>query len=65
MLSLKDYQNTEKGLRLRYNRPFKIVEKLLEVDFKLKLSARYRAIHSVFHASKLVAYQELISSGQK
>lgn len=65
MLSLKDYQNTEKGLRPQYDGPFEIVEKLSEVDFKLKLPIRYRAIHPVFHASKLAAYQEPIIPGQK
>lgn len=65
MLSLKDYQNTEKGLRPRYDGLFEIVEKLSEVDFKLKLPTRYRVIHPVFHASKLAAYQELIIPGQK
>ena len=62
---MKNYQKTEAGLRSRYNGPFKILERVSEVDFKLDLPARYRAYHPVFHASKLTVYTTPLIPGQE
>jgi len=64
-VGLKDYQTTEQVLRPRYERPFEIIEKLSNVTFQLKMPPRYRAIHLVFHASKLTTYSEPTIYGQK
>jgi len=53
LLNLKDYQTTEQALRPRYKGPFEIIEKLSLVTFWLRMLPRYRALHPVFHASKL------------
>ena len=65
LLKMKDYQKTEAGLRSRYNRLFKILEKVSKVNFKLNLPAKYRVYHPVFYTSKLTAYTTLLVSGQK
>ncbi|KAJ3540079.1 hypothetical protein NM688_g6277 [Phlebia brevispora] len=65
LLNLKDYQTTQRALQPRYEGPFKIIEKLSPVTFKLKLPAKYRAIHPVFHTSKLATYNEPTIKGQK
>ena len=65
LLSLKDYQRTERALQAKYEGPFEIIEQITPVTFKLKLPARFRAIHPVFHASKLVTYTEPTITGQK
>jgi hypothetical protein len=64
LLSLKDYQRTERALQPRYEGPFKIVEQLSNVTFKLELPPKFRAIHPVFHASKLIPYTEAKYPGQ-
>lgn len=65
LLYLKDYQTTERALHPRYKGPFEVIEKLSPVTFKLKLPLRYRAIHPVFHASKLATYNKPTIPGQK
>ena len=65
LLSLKDYQRTERALQAKYEGPFEIIEQITPVTFKLKLPARFRAIHPVFHASKLVTCTEPTITGQK
>ena len=63
LLNLKDYQRTERALQPRYEGPFEIIEKLSPVTFKLKMPSKFCAIHPVFHASKLVTYNEPIIPG--
>lgn len=58
LLNLKDYQTTERALHPRYEGPFRIVEQLSPVTFKLEMPSRYRSIYPVFHASKLATYNE-------
>lgn len=65
LLNLKDYQTIERSLQPRYEGPFKILEKLSEVTFRLELPDKYCAIHPVFHASKLATYNEPTIVGQK
>ena len=65
LLNLKDYQRTERALQPRYEGPFEIIEKLSPVTFKLKMPSKFRAIHPVFHASKLATYNEPTIPGQK
>ena len=65
LLNLKDYQCTERALQPRYEGPFEIIEKLSPVMFKLKMPSKFRAIHPVFHASKLATYNEPTIPGQK
>jgi hypothetical protein len=65
LLNLKDYQTTERALRPRYEGPFDIIEQLSPVTFRLRMPARYRSIHPVFHASKLATYSEPTIIGQK
>lgn len=64
LLNLKDYQKTERALHPRYEGPFEIIEKLSDVTFKLNMPPRYRAIHPVFHASKLATWNEPTIPGQ-
>lgn len=64
LLNLKDYQRTERALQPRFEGPFEIIEKLSDVTFKLKLPTRFRAIHPVFHASKLAPYTQSKLPGQ-
>ena len=65
LLNLKDYQTTEQALRPWYKGPFEIIEKLSLVTFWLRIPPRYRALHPVFHASKLTQYSESTICGQK
>ena len=65
LLNLKDYQTTERALHPRYEGPFKIIEKLSDVTFKLDMPPQYRAYHPVFHASKLATYNEPTIVDQK
>ncbi|KAL7277513.1 hypothetical protein ACG7TL_008434 [Trametes sanguinea] len=65
LLDLRDYQTTGRKLNARYAGPFKIVEKLSPVTFKLEWPARMTRIHPVFHASKLVLYHDPQIPGQK
>lgn len=65
LLNLKDYQTTKHTLQPRYEGPFEIIEKLSPLTFKLKLPSKFRAIHLVFHASKLATYNEPTIPGQK
>jgi ''chromo'' (CHRromatin Organisation MOdifier) domain./Integrase core domain. len=64
LLNLKDYQTTERALRPRYEGPFEIIEQLSLVTFRLRMPPRYRAMHPVFHASKLTPYSESTIPGQ-
>ena len=64
MLDLRDYQKTECALQPRYKGPFEIIERLSDVTFKLKMPVKFRLIHLVFHASKLVPYQDPAFHGQ-
>jgi len=65
MLDLRDYQCTERALQPRYEGPFKVIEKLSPVTFKLELPSKYCSIHPVFHAVKLATYNEPTIVGQK
>ena len=65
LLDLRDYQKTQRAFNPRYEGPFEIIERLSDVTFKLKMPSAYRAIHPVFHASKLVTYNESTIPGQK
>ncbi|GJE96954.1 dUTPase domain-containing protein [Phanerochaete sordida] len=65
LLDSKDYQTTQRSLTPRYLGPFDIIEQLSQVTFKVKLPAKYRAIHPVFHASKLIPYSTPSIVGQK
>jgi len=65
LLNLKDYQTTERALQPRYKGLFEIIEKLSLVTFRLRMPPRYRALHPVFHTSKLTQYSESTIHGQK
>jgi len=65
LLNLKDYQTMEQALRPWYKGPFKIIEKLSCVTFRLRMPPHYRAMHPVFHASKLAQYSKSTIHGQK
>ena len=65
LLNLKDYQTMEQALRPWYKGPFKIIEKLSLVTFRLRMLPRYQALHPVFHASKLAQYSESTIHGQR
>ena len=65
LLNLKDYQTTERALWPRYEGPFEIIEKLSCVTFRLRMPPRYRAMHPVFHTSKLAQYSKSTIHGQK
>ena len=57
MINLRDYQTT-RGHKLKPRRagPFEIVDKLSPVTFKVELTRKFKRLHPVFHASKLVPY---------
>jgi len=65
LLNLKDYQTTEQALQPWYEGLFKIIEKLSCVTFRLRMPPHYRAMHPVFHTSKLAQYSESTIHGQK
>jgi len=65
LLNLKDYQTTERALQPRYKGPFKIIEKLSLIMFRLRMPPRYQALHPVFYASKLTQYSKSTIHGQK
>jgi len=65
LLNLKDYQTTERALQPRYEGPFEIIEKLSLVMFRFRIPPRYRALHPVFHTSKLTQYSKSTIHGQK
>jgi len=65
LLNLKDYQTMERALRPRYEGPFKVIEKLSDVTFQLRIPPRYRALHPVFHTSKLAQYSKSTIHRQK
>ena len=65
LLDLKDYQKSGRKLAAKYYGPFKIVEKLSEVTFRVEWPERLQKIHPVFHASKLHPYKEPEFKGQK
>ena len=65
LLNSKDYQTTQCSLTPRYLGPFEIIEQLSKVTFKVKLPPKYRAIHPVFHASKLTPYNTPSIVGQR
>jgi len=65
LLNLKDYQTTERALQPWYEGPFKIIEKLSLVTFRLRMPPRYQVLHPVFYASKLAQYSESTICGQK
>ncbi|KAF8642882.1 hypothetical protein AX16_009353, partial [Volvariella volvacea WC 439] len=66
LLSLKDYQDKSKNesLKPQFEGPFKIIERLSPVTFKLDLPPKYHGYHPVFHASKLAPYVNSIIPGQ-
>ena len=49
----------------RYEGPFKVIEKLSEVTFKLELPTKFHAIHPVFHASKLYPWKGNEVNGER
>ena len=65
LLNLKDYQTTEQALWSWYERPFKVIEKLSDITFQLRILPCYWALHLVFHASKLAQYSKSTIYGQK
>lgn len=64
LVDLRDYQKTGRKLTARYAGPFKIVEKLSPVTFRLEWPSHLTAIHPVFHASKLLPYHDSTIPGQ-
>jgi hypothetical protein len=64
-IDLRDYQKTERALQPRWEGPFEIVEKLSDLTFRLKLPAKFAAIHPVFNASKLKPNTESEIEGQR
>ncbi|PSS36997.1 hypothetical protein PHLCEN_2v1139 [Hermanssonia centrifuga] len=65
LLDLRDYQTTGRKLNAWYSGPYEIIEKLSPVTFKVKWPVRMTRIHPVFHASKLIPYNNAKISGQK
>jgi len=65
LLNLKNYQTTERALQLQYKGPFEVIEKLSNITFWLRMPPYYRALHPVFHASKLAQYSESTIHEQK
>ena len=65
LLNLKDYQTMEWALWSWYKGPFKIIEKLSLVTFRLRMPPRYWVLHPVFYASKLTQYSKSTICGQK
>jgi hypothetical protein len=65
MLDLKDYQKSRHKFAAQRYGPFKIIEKLSPVTFKLEWPEQLQAIHSVFHASKLIPYCDVKFKGQQ
>jgi len=49
----------------KYYGPFTIAEKLSDVTFRVEWPERVQKIHPVFHASKLVPYNDPQFKGQK
>ncbi|KAJ3832264.1 hypothetical protein EV361DRAFT_812071, partial [Lentinula raphanica] len=49
-------------LQPKFEGSFKIIRKLSDVTFELKLFPKYRRIHPVFHASKFATYTEFTIS---
>jgi hypothetical protein len=65
MLDLRDRLKAGHKLGPKYYGPFRIAEKLSEVTFRLEWPERLHKMHPVFHASKLVSYNEPQFKGQK
>jgi len=65
LLNLKDYQTTERALQPWYKGPFKIIEKLSLVTFRLRMPPHYQVLYPVFHTSKLAQYSKSTICGQK
>ena len=65
MLDLKNWQKSSKKFTPKYNGPFKIIEQLSPVTFRLDWPANLPKIHPVFHASKLFPYKEPDFESQK
>ena len=64
-LELKDYEMDARKLQAKRTGPFEIIEQINPVTFKLKLPSKFRAIHLVFHASKLSPHTESSFPGQR
>lgn len=65
MLDLRDCKKSGGKLAAKYHGPFTIAEQLSPVTFRLEWPVRLTKIHPVFHASKLVTYNEPQFAGQK
>ena len=55
----------KRALQPQYKGPFKIIEKLSLVAFRLRIPPCYQALYLVFYPSKLTQYSESIICGQK
>lgn len=58
LVDARSWQDSERSLSPRYLGPFKIIEQLSPVTFRVHMDEQYRAYHPVFHASKLVMYKD-------
>ena len=65
LIDLRNYQTSGRKLVARYQGPLEIVDKLSPVTFKVKWPPRWTKMHPVFHASKLIPYNEATIPGQK
>lgn len=65
MLDLRNWQKSGHKLAPKYHGPFTIIEQLSPVTFRLEWPERMHKIHPVFHASKLVPYNEPSYDAQK
>jgi hypothetical protein len=65
MVDLKDYVKTGQKLQPKFYGPFKIIKQVSPVNFELKWPSDLRKYHPVFHASKLIPYNEPTFKGQK
>ena len=65
MLDLRDRVKSEAKLSPKYYGPFTIIQKLSDVTFKVEWPERLVPVHPVFHASKLVPYNEQEFKGQR
>lgn len=58
MLDLRSWKKHGNKLGAKYYGPLKIIEQLSPVTFKVEWPERVHKIHPVFHASKLIPYNE-------
>lgn len=65
LVDVKDYQKSDRKFAAKYYGLFEITKQLSPVTFRLHWPARLSQIHPVFHASKLISYNEPTLLGQK